>query len=70
MMNDSVRLLTAQIDSINQRMMEDARWQRVLWMAIRQALLMVVDAIERAFCLEPRTAELRKQEKEARRQTD
>lgn len=33
---------------------------RELWVSIRQALLMVVDAIERAFNIEPRTAELRK----------
>ena len=30
------------------------------WLAVRQALLMIVDAIERRFCIEPRTAELRK----------
>lgn len=70
MTDQQTRLLSAQIESINQRMMEDGRDERVLWMARRQALLMEVDAIERAFCLEPRTAELRKAEKEARRQTE
>lgn len=34
---------------------------REMWVAIRQALLMIVDAIERAFGISPRTAELRKQ---------
>lgn len=33
---------------------------RRLWLAIRQALLMVVDAIERELDIEPRTAELRR----------
>ena len=33
---------------------------RDLWLAVRQALLMIVDAIERALGLAPRTAELRK----------
>lgn len=30
------------------------------WSAIRQALLMIVDAIERKFGMHPRTSELRK----------
>ncbi len=30
------------------------------WMAIRQALLMIIDAIERKFAVSPRTSELRK----------
>lgn len=34
-----------------------------LWIAIRQALLMIVDAIERELSMAPRTAELRKQAK-------
>jgi hypothetical protein len=33
---------------------------RDFWLAIRQALLMMIDAIERALVIEPRTAELRK----------
>jgi hypothetical protein len=33
---------------------------RELWLAVRQALLMIVDAIERALGIAPRTAELRK----------
>jgi len=33
---------------------------REFWLAIRQALLMIVDALERELGLEPRTAELRK----------
>jgi hypothetical protein len=32
-----------------------------MWTAIRQALLMVVDAIERRLGISPRTAELRRQ---------
>jgi hypothetical protein len=31
------------------------------WLALRQALLMVVDALERELGISPRTAELRKQ---------
>ena len=34
---------------------------RDLWLAVRQALLMIVDAIERSLGLAPRTAELRRQ---------
>ena len=33
---------------------------REFWMAVRQAMLMVIDAIERMLAIEPRTAELRK----------
>jgi len=33
---------------------------RELWLAIRQALLMIVDAIERSLGIEPRTSQLRK----------
>jgi len=33
---------------------------REFWMAIRQALLMALDAIERMLDIQPRTAELRK----------
>ena len=36
---------------------------RDLWLAIRQALLMIVDAIERELNLTPRTAELRRDKK-------
>jgi len=36
---------------------------RDLWLAIRQALLMVVDAIERELDLNPRTAQLRRETK-------
>jgi hypothetical protein len=32
-----------------------------MWVAIRQALLMLVDAIERKLGMAPRTAELRRQ---------
>ena len=31
-----------------------------IWLSIRQAFLLVVDAIERAFDIRPRTSELRK----------
>lgn len=34
---------------------------RDFWIAVRQALLMVVDAIERELSITPRTAELRRQ---------
>ena len=34
---------------------------RDFWLAIRQAMLMALDALERWLGLEPRTAELRKQ---------
>ena len=33
---------------------------REFWLAVRQALLMVVDALERELCITPRTSELRK----------
>jgi len=33
------------------------------WMAVRQAILMVLDALERKLLITPRTAELRKQRK-------
>jgi len=33
---------------------------REFWLAIRQALLMIVDAIERMAGIEPRTSEVRK----------
>ena len=36
---------------------------RELWLAVRQALLMIVDAIERSLGM-PRTSELRKQSKQ------
>jgi hypothetical protein len=32
---------------------------RDFWLVIRQALLLIVDAIERKWCISPRTAELR-----------
>ena len=41
---------------------------RDLWLSIRQALLMVVDAIERAFGVEPRTAELRRELRATRKE--
>lgn len=34
---------------------------RAFWLVIRQALLMIVDAIERLCNVQPRTAEVRKQ---------
>ena len=36
---------------------------RDFWLQLRQALLMMVDAIERAIGMEPRTSELRKERK-------
>jgi hypothetical protein len=38
-------------------------FSRDFWIAFRQALLMLVDAIERELGIEPRTAELRKMAK-------
>ena len=38
------------------------------WLDVRQALLMMVSAIERRFSIEPQTAELRKLAKQARRE--
>ena len=37
--------------------------ERQTWMAIRQALLMIVDAIERELGITPRTSTLRKEAK-------
>lgn len=37
--------------------------ERDFWMAVRQALLMIVDAIERKLDVVPRTSALRKNEK-------
>ena len=36
---------------------------RDFWLQVRQALLMMVDAIERALAMEPRTSELRREAK-------
>jgi uncharacterized protein (DUF2384 family) len=38
--------------------------ERQLWLQIRQAMLMVADAIEKAQGIEPRTSQLRREEKE------
>ena len=38
-------------------------FSRDFWIAVRQALLMLVDAIERELGIKPRTAELRKADK-------
>ena len=43
--------------------MIDERTRR-LWMTIRQAFLLIVDGIERYLELVPRTADLRKEQKE------
>ena len=40
---------------------------RTLWMAVRQALLLIVDAIERAWEL-PRTSEARKAQRSTRKE--
>lgn len=39
---------------------EPTRMSREFWLAVRQALLMLVDALERELGICPRTAELRK----------
>jgi hypothetical protein len=41
---------------------------RDFWMAVRQAVLMFLDALERELGLTPRTAELRKERKRERRE--
>jgi len=41
---------------------------RDLWLGIRQALLMLVDVVERRFSIEPRTAQLRKDKKATARE--
>lgn len=38
---------------------------REFWLAVRQALLMVVDALERELGIAPRTSELRKERRGA-----
>jgi hypothetical protein len=38
---------------------------REFWMCVRQALLMLLDALERKLGIAPRTAELRKTERRA-----
>jgi hypothetical protein len=38
---------------------------RPFWLQVRQALLMIVDAIERTLGMEPRTSELRREAKRA-----
>lgn len=38
--------------------------ERQLWLQIRQAMLMAADAIEAHLNLEPRTSQLRREEKE------
>lgn len=47
--------------------MQQARcgMSREFWIAVRQALLMFLDALERELQISPRTAELRKQGKES-----
>ena len=41
---------------------------REFWMAVRQAVLMFLDALERELGLMPRTAELRREKKAERRE--
>ena len=40
---------------------------REFWMAVRQAVLMFLDALERELSIEPRTAELRRMVKRERK---
>jgi len=75
MTSPDAALLAAELNALRdvltellRRLDAQEKAQRQLFMAWRQADLMRVDATERCFCLEPRTAELRKAEKEARRQ--
>jgi len=42
-------------------------FSRASWMLIRQAFLMIVDALERELDVTPRTAELRKERKQERK---
>jgi hypothetical protein len=43
---------------------------REFWMAVRQAILAILDALERELQTERRTAEVAKENKELRRQTN
>jgi hypothetical protein len=42
--------------------------ERQLWLQVRQAVLMIADAIEASLELEPRTSQLRRDEKERRKE--
>lgn len=41
---------------------------REFWIAFRQAILMLLDALERELQIKPRTAELRRTDKETRKE--
>ena len=49
---------------------EEMTFTRADWLAIRQALLMIVDILERAMDMQPRTAQLRKELKKLRGQPE
>jgi len=40
--------------------------EREFWMMVRQAMLMLLDALERRLGIEPRTAELRRMAKQSK----
>ena len=44
--------------------------ERDFWVAVRQVLLMVLDALERMLDISPRTAELRRMQKYGRIRTE
>ncbi len=58
-MNDSA----SRIDELTAKVKRDGEAFRILLLSQRQMLLGMVDAIERALGMSPRTAELRKTEK-------
>jgi len=48
--------------------MDDFARNRELALAVRQALLMIVDALERWLGISPTTSEIRKQERQTRKE--
>lgn len=55
----------APASSVHRTIGDEVTVSRELWIAVRQALLMIVDAIERDLGMHPRTAELRRMVKES-----
>ncbi len=42
--------------------------ERQIWLQVRQAMLMIADAVEKELGIEPRTSQLRREEKERRKE--
>lgn len=49
---------------------DECKMSREFWIAFRQALLMMLDAIERELHIKPRTAEMRKEHKTPQKESD